>query len=62
MARQRVFSGKRYESSPYALTYGKAQTEARSLRKKGYSVRVIPAPRDINKSGKWFSIFTRRTT
>tara|TARA_R100001230_G_C5471162_1_gene25973 strand:- start:221 stop:406 length:186 start_codon:yes stop_codon:yes gene_type:complete len=60
MARERIFSGKKYESGAYALTYGKAQTQARSLRKKGYSVRVIPAPKDINQSGKWFSVFTRR--
>ena len=59
MARKRIFSGKEYRSAPYSLNYGKAQLEAKSLRKKGYSVRVIPAPKAINKSGKWYSIFIR---
>ena len=59
MSKERKFGGKIYKSGPFAMLFGKAQTEAKLLRSKGYSVRVIKAPKDINKSGKWYSIFFR---
>ena len=59
MARERKFSGKVFKSGPFAMTYGNAQSEAKKLRSQGFAVRIVSAPKSINKSGKWFSIFRR---
>ena len=48
-------------TKPYVFFgYRRAEAEARKLRRKGYSARVVDVG-TTNQSGRYFSIFTRRT-
>ncbi|MGR3295992.1 MAG: hypothetical protein ACUZ8A_07185 [Candidatus Bathyanammoxibius sp.] len=43
MAKTRTFDGKVYSLFDFAFTKAEANSEAKSLRKKGKLVRVVPA-------------------